>query len=1383
MKWVPKVRNENVQKRVSFAIDNASRITNIVQLIIFIVDSGCTKHMTGNLKLLYNFVEKYLDTIHFGNDQFSPILGYGDLIQGNIMIKRVLLSGNPQTTSSTPICLMAKSSPTQAWLWHRRLSHLNFNYINLLSKKDVVIGLPKLKYVKCNTPKLGRSGIWVWGCLNIPLYIKGINVVPPTPPTTQPIPSEATTIPHLSQPAPPTPIAETTTASPSPTPSPAYKPMEHTFEQPSSDQQPPTPRQEATTSQLMTRIDDLEKQLKDTKQTFGKAILTLVERVKTLEVALRRKTKRVLLSDSEEEETEAQGRKFHDLDPLVSLLQELVTPSKTVNASGKEQVEDISPTTLEAAAIFTKVHKIKSVDKGKRYKRRKSSKEFAGTGLDFEDVKSAFENVSTGGIKVSSGIEEINTGSLDVNTGIDPVTTDSIRVSIPFPDKGRREGKAPMTEEETQASRKTKEQILQEEAGLAEAIRLDALEKALEKEEVAKQVHLDSLIAQRMAEEQELTEEQKKRKAQVQFEAQSYTEEDWDTIRAKLEANAELKESVLGKDLTVEDYAKRMVELVNQRRKHFAEERARAKRNKPMTQTQLRNYMSNFLKNQGTWKLTQLKKLNFEEVKAEFEKLVKQLDTYVPMNFEATKESLKRFGEELQTKTAKKLKFDDEGTQPTEEKIEEDKDDKPTKKTGKRRKQIARKGFHTDHDRDESEDSDEANEKDDSTSGTKIPINPVPVATKSPSIANYKIIKQGRKGVYQIVRENGTDMVYISFGAMLTDISRDDLTELYRIVMKKHGMNEPEDEFEKVLWEYLKNMFEEPLSTDSIWSLPGQQRIICWRYYDACRVHCLNLESADVYMLIERKYPLSAEVCKAMLDKKLQGGKPDEDCYKLLKMMEKQAGVNTPGNDENGLKLYDLMKLEVHSEEIMLWEDCWSPPVRRAFVLKAQLQTILKEVRFQRRDAVDILLSGIGLFMFQDQLFLEVRSHEMCHRERSLAPGNDDRNGSIKKVEKRGNVGEPSKDKNGRDDNKRTRTGNAFASTANPVGRENTGTWPKCTTCNSYHAPGGPCRTCFNCNRPGHLAKDCRGVPRNVNPVNARNPTVRACYECGSTDHVRSACPRLNRAQGPEENRPNQVAANNGGQGRGNQGNQARGRAFMLGAEEARQDPNIVTGTFTLNNHFATTLFDSGADYSFVSTTFIPLLGIEPSELGFKYKIEIASGQLVEIDKVIKGCKLEIEGHVFDIDLIPFGHGSFDVIIGLPPLREIEFRIELIPGAVPIAKSPYRLAPSELEELSGQLKELQDKVKDPYLLPRIDDLFDQLQRLQFFSKIDLRSGYHQLRVHEDDIPKTAFRTHYGHFEFTVMPFGLSNALAVFIDLMNRVCRPYLDKFVIVFVEN
>ncbi|GJR55999.1 reverse transcriptase domain-containing protein [Tanacetum coccineum] len=214
------------------------------------------------------------------------------------------------------------------------------------------------------------------------------------------------------------------------------------------------------------------------------------------------------------------------------------------------------------------------------------------------------------------------------------------------------------------------------------------------------------------------------------------------------------------------------------------------------------------------------------------------------------------------------------------------------------------------------------------------------------------------------------------------------------------------------------------------------------------------------------------------------------------------------------------------------------------------------------------------------------------------------------------------------------------------------GTASKCTTCNYHHLPKTPCHACFNYNRLGHFSKDCRVVPRNVNPINARNPISRTCYECGSADHIKTVCPRLNQAQRLGGNHQNQVVAVNGGQGRGNQGNQARCKAFMLGAEEACQDPNIMTSTFTLNNHYATTLFDPGADYSFVSTTFIPLLGIEPSDLGLCYEIKIDSGQLVEIDKVIKGCKLEIEGHVFDINLIPFGSGSFDVIIGMDWLSD-----------------------------------------------------------------------------------------------------------------------------------
>ncbi|KAL0556380.1 hypothetical protein IC582_004893 [Cucumis melo] len=175
---------------------------------------------------------------------------------------------------------------------------------------------------------------------------------------------------------------------------------------------------------------------------------------------------------------------------------------------------------------------------------------------------------------------------------------------------------------------------------------------------------------------------------------------------------------------------------------------------------------------------------------------------------------------------------------------------------------------------------------------------------------------------------------------------------------------------------------------------------------------------------------------------------------------------------------------------------------------------------------------------------------------------------------------------------------------------------------------------------------------------------------------------------------------------------------------------------------------------------------------------------------------------------------------GLPPHREVEFAIELEPGTVPISRAPYRMAPAELKELKVQLQELLDKgfirpsvspwgapvlfvkkkdgsmrlcidyrelnkvtVKNRYPLPRIDDLFDQLQGATVFSKIDLRSGYHQLRIKDEDIPKTAFRSRYGHYEFIVMSFGLTNAPAVFMDLMNRVFREFLDTFVIVFIDD
>ncbi|GKD82252.1 putative reverse transcriptase domain-containing protein, partial [Tanacetum coccineum] len=228
------------------------------------------------------------------------------------------------------------------------------------------------------------------------------------------------------------------------------------------------------------------------------------------------------------------------------------------------------------------------------------------------------------------------------------------------------------------------------------------------------------------------------------------------------------------------------------------------------------------------------------------------------------------------------------------------------------------------------------------------------------------------------------------------------------------------------------------------------------------------------------------------------------------------------------------------------------------------------------------------------------------------------RNGSLKKnTEKRGNVGELSRNENVRDENKRHRTGRAFATITTPIRKEYMGITPKCTNYNYYHNPEMPCRKCTNCNRFGHFDRDCRAGPRMVTPMNAKNLTTArgAYFECGGTDHYKATCPRLTRAPRLGGNRQNQPMAIEGGQSRGSNGNQARGGAFMMGAEEARQDSNIMTGTFTLNNHYATTLFDSGADYIFVSTTFIPLLDIEPSDLCFSYEIEIASGKLVEINK------------------------------------------------------------------------------------------------------------------------------------------------------------------------
>ncbi|GJS81040.1 putative reverse transcriptase domain-containing protein [Tanacetum coccineum] len=212
---------------------------------------------------------------------------------------------------------------------------------------------------------------------------------------------------------------------------------------------------------------------------------------------------------------------------------------------------------------------------------------------------------------------------------------------------------------------------------------------------------------------------------------------------------------------------------------------------------------------------------------------------------------------------------------------------------------------------------------------------------------------------------------------------------------------------------------------------------------------------------------------------------------------------------------------------------------------------------------------------------------------------------------------------------------------------------------------------------------------------------------------------------------------------------------FKRDVQKLRTNPdsNVITGTFLLNNRYTSILFDTGADRSFVSTAFSSQIDITPIALDHYYDVELADRGIIWLNTILKGCTLNILNHPFNIDLMTVELGSFNAIIGmdwlnlsgLPPTRQVEFQIDLIPGAAPVARAPYRLAPSEMKEFSEQLKKLSDKgfirpSSSPWGAPVL--------------------FHHNLRVQDRRIfLKMAFRTQYGHYEFQVMPFGLINAPA------------------------
>ncbi|GKC17434.1 putative reverse transcriptase domain-containing protein, partial [Tanacetum coccineum] len=347
--------------------------------------------------------------------------------------------------------------------------------------------------------------------------------------------------------------------------------------------------------------------------------------------------------------------------------------------------------------------------------------------------------------------------------------------------------------------------------------------------------------------------------------------------------------------------------------------------------------------------------------------------------------------------------------------------------------------------------------------------------------------------------------------------------------------------------------------------------------------------------------------------------------------------------------------------------------------------------------------------------------------------------------------------------NRRQETFRAYAAT--PTENNGyTGNRPLCKKCTLHHI--GPCTVkCNTCNKVGHLTKNCR----NKGPATGSNllPVTVTCHACREKGHYANQCRKTTN-------------------------NNAQGRAYMLRDRNAHQDPNVVTGMFLLNQHLARVLFDSGADKSFVSISLASMLNIPPITIDTFYNIKMADGIVAQtpVNSVME--KKSDEKRLEDILVVrEFLEVFPEDLPGLPPVRQVEFQIDLIPGATPVARAPYRLAPSEMQELSNQLQELADRgfirpSTSPWGAPVLfvkkkDGSFRMC--LSVYSKIDLRSGYHQLRVRDEDIPKTAFRTRYGHYEFQVMPFGLTNAPAVFMDLMNRVCKPYLDKFVIVFIDD